>query len=204
MASKLRDIVENINLSAAQIASASHQISAGAQQLSQGANQQASTAEEVSSSMEEMAANIQQNTENAVQTGKISMEAKRSMDLMGVSGKNSIHSIKDIASKITIINDIAFQTNILALNAAVEAARAGDHGKGFAVVASEVRKLAEKSKLSADSIATISKDSVTVAEESERLINNLIPEIEKQPNWFRRLLHRAMNRMQVLTRLQQP
>jgi methyl-accepting chemotaxis protein len=179
MVQKLRKIVETINKGAEEIASGSQQISSSAQELSQGASQQAAATEEVAASMEQMASNILQNTNNANQTEKISLKAKKSMDLMGFSGKKSIVSIKEIAEKISIINDIAFQTNILALNAAVEAARAGTHGKGFAVVASEVRKLAENSKHAADEIAKISQKSVLLTEESDKLINELIPEIER-------------------------
>jgi len=179
MTNKLKGIVSGIRSGTSSIASASQQISSSSQQLSQGATEQASSAEEVSSSMEEMVSNIQQNTENAQQTESISNKAAEGMDHMGNTGKKSLESIRNISDKITIINDIAFQTNLLALNAAVEAARAGEHGKGFAVVAAEVRKLAERSKVAADEIMNLSKSSVDVTEESGKLIEELLPEIQK-------------------------
>ncbi|NOQ24422.1 MAG: HAMP domain-containing protein [Bacteroidales bacterium] len=179
MVLKLRDIVLSIATGADNITSASQQVSSGSQQLSQGASEQASSAEEVSSSMEEMAANIQQNTDNAQQTEKISVEASIEIGKVESSAKESLESIRQIAEKITIVNDIAFQTNILALNAAVEAARAGEHGKGFAVVAAEVRKLAERSKVAADEIMSLSTRSVNVTEESGNLMGKIIPDIQK-------------------------
>jgi methyl-accepting chemotaxis protein len=188
MAGKLREIVISINEGALEIASASQQINNGAQQLAEGANTQAATAEEVSSSMEQMVSNIRQSTDNAIQTEKISRNAKESMDLMVISGKKSVASIQDITGKITIINDLAFQTKLLALNAAIEAARAGEHGKGFAVVAAEVGKLAERSKIAADEIALISKKSMEVTEESDRLINDLMPDIEKTALLFQEIV----------------
>ncbi len=188
MAGKLREIVININEGALEIASASQQINNGARQLAEGANTQAATAEEVSSSMEQMVSNIRQSTDNAIQTEKISRNAKESMDLMVISGKKSVASIQDITGKITIINDLAFQTKLLALNAAIEAARAGEHGKGFAVVAAEVGKLAERSKIAADEIALISKKSMEVTEESDRLINDLMPDIEKTALLFQEIV----------------
>jgi methyl-accepting chemotaxis protein len=179
MIERLHEIVLNIRTGTDRIAAASSKISHNSQQLSEGVNQQSSSTEEVSSSMEEMAGNIQQNTGNAQQTERISKKAADSMTEMGKIGKESLDSIKTITQKITIINDIAFQTNLLALNAAVEAARAGEHGRGFAVVAAEVRKLAERSKQAADEIDNLSRNSLKITEDSKRLLDALVPEIQK-------------------------
>lgn len=175
----LTAIVHELNSNVDSISGTSDKLNGLSTKLSAGATEQASSVEEISSSMEEMAANIQQNTENAQQTEKIAKGVSEGVMKVGVSSKESLSSIKEIAEKINIINDIAFQTNILALNAAVEAARAGEHGKGFAVVASEVRKLAERSKLAADDIVNLAHKSVNITENSAQLMESLIPEIEK-------------------------
>ena len=179
MVYKLREIVENIQAGAKNISSASEQVSSSSQQLSQGASEQASSTEEVSSSMEEMVSNIEQNSDNAQETGKISTKANEGLKEGNKAAQNSVSSMKEIAEKISIINDIAFQTNLLALNAAVEAARAGEHGKGFAVVASEVRKLAERSAEAAKEIDEKSQNGVEVSEQAGKQLEEIVPEIDK-------------------------
>ncbi len=179
MVNKLRDIVENILNGSEGIAGASGEMASTSQELSQGASEQAASVEQVSSSMEEMVSNIQQNTDNAQQTEKIAMNAVQGIREGSSATNTAVEAMKNIADKIKIINDIAFQTNILALNAAVEAARAGEHGKGFAVVAAEVRKLAERSKIAADEIDDLSASGVEIAEKAGIKLNEMVPEIEK-------------------------
>ena len=173
----LSSVVGEIENNVDKLVTSGQNLNTVSQKLSEDALSEASSVEEVSSSMEEMAANIQQNTENAQRTDNISNKVLKGVSEVGSASKESLISIKNIAEKINIINDIAFQTNILALNAAVEAARAGEHGKGFAVVAAEVRKLAERSKIAADEIVSLASKSVTITEGSANLLETLIPDI---------------------------
>ena len=182
MVAKLKEFISSVKNGSDNIATASQQVSSTSQQLSQGASEQASSTEEVSSSMEEMTSNIQQNTDNAEQTNKISTEASERLMEGNKATQTSVESMKEIAEKISIINDIAYQTNILALNAAVEAARAGEHGKGFAVVATEVRKLAERSSEAAKEIDEKSKSGVDISESAGQKLEEIVPEIEKTSN----------------------
>lgn len=179
MATKLREVCTVVMTGADSILAASIQISSSSQQMSQGSNEQASSAEEVSSSMEQMVANIQQNTDNSQQAEKIAMVGAEGIKRGSEVTVRAVESMKQIADKVKIIGDIAFQTNILALNAAVEAARAGEHGKGFAVVAAEVRKLAERSRVAADEIDRLTKMGVKEAEDAGKLLADIVPEIEK-------------------------
>jgi methyl-accepting chemotaxis protein len=179
MGNKLQDVVSNILESADKVSDASTQINKTSQQLSQGANEQASSTEQISSSMEEMVSGIQQNSDNATETERISTGAAIQMQEIADVTHKSAESVKAITSKINIINDIAFQTNILALNAAVEAARAGEHGKGFAVVAAEVRKLAERSKEAANDIIELSRISLNNSNESADKMSEILPNINK-------------------------
>jgi methyl-accepting chemotaxis protein len=176
---KIQEVVSTIADGASNVASASEQMNASSQTLSQGATEQASALEEVSATMEEMSANIDQNKDNCVSSESISTHALSGMKTVTELTRQSIEANKNIADKIQIVNDIAFQTNILALNAAVEAARAGEFGKGFAVVAAEVRKLAETSKTAADEIVSLAESSYGLTQQAGNNLNEMIPEIEK-------------------------
>jgi methyl-accepting chemotaxis protein len=129
--------------------------------------------------MEEMASSIKQNADNSGQTERIADKSAADATEGGKAVSETVSAMKEIAIKISIIEEISRQTNLLALNAAIEAARAGEHGKGFAVVASEVRKLAERSQAAAGEISTLSTRSVQVAEVAGEKLNKMVPDIQK-------------------------
>jgi methyl-accepting chemotaxis protein len=175
----LKTVVSDVKSAAHNVASGSEQLSSGAEQMSQGATEQAASTEEASSSVEEMNATIKQNADNAMQTEKIALKSSADAQESGRAVSDSVAAMKQIAEKISIIEEIARQTNLLALNAAIEAARAGEHGKGFAVVAAEVRKLAERSQTAAAEISELSSSSVDVAERAGEMLAKLVPDIQK-------------------------
>jgi len=176
---RLAQTIEEVCDATGSITTASGEISATAQSLSQSAAEQAASMEEMTATVEEITASIAQNTSNAKTTGGIANRAAVEATEGGTAVNNTVGAMKQIASKIGIIDDIAYQTNLLALNAAIEAARAGEHGKGFAVVAVEVRKLAERSQVAAQEISELAGNSVSLAERAGNLLNQIVPGINE-------------------------
>jgi methyl-accepting chemotaxis protein len=169
-----------------QIADAASQVAAGAEDLSNtagnvstGASEQAAGVEQLSSSTEELSSSAKQNADSSGGADSLARKVGREAEASGTAVKETVGQMRDIASRIGIVEEIARQTNLLALNAAIEAARAGESGKGFAVVAAEVRKLAERSALAAREITELADRSVTRAEETGARLEGLLPDIQK-------------------------
>jgi methyl-accepting chemotaxis protein len=178
MQTSLSQVVSNVRQNAESVATASAQIAQGNQDLSGRTEQQASALEETAASMEQLGSTVKQNTDNAKQANQLAQSASavaiQGGEVVGqvvetMKGIND--SSRKIADIISVIDGIAFQTNILALNAAVEAARAGEQGRGFAVVASEVRSLAGRSADAAKEIKGLITASVERVEQGTALVD---------------------------------
>lgn len=207
MVAKLNAVVIDVKTAADHVASGSKQLSTASENLSQNTTEQAASAEEASASIEEMNATIRQNADNAITTEKIALKSANDANESGSAVAESVKAMKDIASKITIIEEIARQTNLLALNAAIEAARAGEHGKGFAVVAAEVRKLAERSQVAAAEISKLSAASMEVAERAGAMLSKLVPDIRQTSELVQEISasskEQALNAEQINNAIQQ-
>ncbi len=184
---KLSSIVSRVNESSERIDLQSRSFNDSARSIAEGSSNQAAAAEEVSASMEEMSANIQQNTLNAQETEEIAVRLSADAQEGGKVVTEALEAMNMIADRISIIEEIARNTNLLALNAAIEAARAGDAGRGFAVVAAEVRKLAERSQQAASEIGELSVSTVEKAGAAGEMLDHLVPEIVRTSELIREI-----------------
>ena len=168
MLTSLIKTVQNVRESALQVRAGGEQLSSSSQAVSSGASEQAASTEEMSATMEQMTSNIRQTADNAAKTCEIANEASAKGEAGGLAVEEAVKAVETIAEKISVIEEIAGQTNMLALNAAIEAARAGEAGKGFA----------ERTQKAAGEISDISAKTLDTAENAGTLIKDVVPNIE--------------------------
>lgn len=182
MREKIVEVISAMMTVTKKISENSTKLHVTADLVSDGTSQQASSVQETSASMDEMTDTINENANNALETDATAQVLAQNATVCSASMQKTSDAMSDIFERIGIVGEITRKIELLALNASVEAARAGEHGKGFAVVASEVSKLAELSKEAASEIERSSTEGKKLADETNKMLDELLPEIEKTQN----------------------
>lgn len=175
----LQNVIESVADSVEGFVDVTEMVDVGAREISQTVSAQADAVEQVHNAMGEMLASINENITGANQTKSIAKKVTENAEKGQSKINQAAEMLREIAKKITVISELAYQSNILSLNASIEASRAGEKGKGFGVVASEIGDLAEESKTSAATIESLSNQSILVADESQALFGELLQDIER-------------------------
>ena len=197
----LRDTFGSIGHEVKNITEASSDLEKSAQAIRTQAAYISDSTNEVSAAIEELAASVEQNSQNSMSGAQMAESAMSSVSECNDSAMQTVAAMNEITERISIINSIAFQTNILALNAAVEAARAGDAGKGFSVVASDIRKLAERSALAAKEINTVSTSGSAAAKSAQEVFTKVLPEIAKTSDLIREISASSLEQSEAGARI---
>jgi methyl-accepting chemotaxis protein len=203
MASHWQDIITEISTSAQQSNDAAETVNATAQMLARGSSQQAANLEQTTTAVEQMTVTVSQNSDNATHTRKTSAEYANMAEEGGQAVAETVAAMRQIAKKITVIEDIAYQTNLLALNASIEAARAGEYGRGFAVVAAEVRGLAEHSQHAAQEISALTGESMAVAERAGAYLTQIVPGIRQTADLVNEILIASLEQKSGIEQINQ-
>ncbi len=198
---QLREVIANLRTNVNGLHVASDQVSQTAQAISQAANAQAMGVESTTTAIETLTVSVHRNADNAKATETGANQNAESARRGGAAVAKTVVAMREIANKVTVIEDIAYKTNLLSLNAAIEAARAGEHGKGFAIVANEVRKLAEHSRQTAQEINGMAKNSVSQAEEAGALIEAIVPRIAQTATLVHEISQASMAQAQGIAKI---